>query len=266
MPNDAARREALGESIAEFEWRGRLLFVPLAIEDWPLDTVRAGRVLVAVDILLAAQDLGRPRDDLLIDDYRELSDAMAEACGVGRLPEQDPRPLDWFGGVPKLLRYLDRYEAEVESDLRARWGLDYGDRWRLDDRGRPALTLRRIWACIRRSLPTSALAVADNGGREVWTEQTFATARVWEALVGKPYEGRPFTDAEIAKAIEAMQQQQARVDKLRARRAAYHPEEVETPAAPADPRLAGVYAAANEAIANRRAEIGAESNGNPQLN
>lgn len=265
MPNEAARREALGESIAEFEWRGRRLFVPLAIEDWPLDTIRVGRVLIATEILLAGQQVDAP----LIDDYRELSDAMAEACGLGRLPEQAPQPLDWFGGVPKLLRYLDQYEAEVESDLRARWGLDYADRWHLDDRGRPALTLRRIWSCIRRSLPTSALAVADNGGREVWTAQTFATARVWEALTGKMYEGRPFTEAEIAKAIEAMQQQQRTVDKLRARRAAYHPEpdpEV-TPQAPADPRLAGVYAAAQQAIANRRAEIGApEANDNAQLN
>lgn len=263
MPNDAARLEALGQTTAEFYWRGRRLAIPLAIEEWPLDTIRAGRVLIAVDILLGGQTVGR---EVLIDDYRDLSDAMAQACGVGRLPEQAPRPGEWFGGVPKLIGYLDRYEAEVESDLRARWGLDYADRWRLDEHRRPRLTLRRIWCCIRRSLPTSALAVADNGGKEVWTEQTFATARVWEALTGKPYEGRPHTEAEWAKALEAMQRQEALKAKLRSRRAAYHPEEVE-PQASADPRLAGVYAAAQQAIANRRAEIGAEgSNGNPQLN
>lgn len=262
MSNDAARLEALGQTAVEFYWRGRPLTIPLAVEEWPLETLRAGRYLIAVELLLNGQGLGRL--DPLIDDYRDLSEAMAEACGVGRLPERAPEPHEWFGGVPRLLRVLRDYEAEVESDLRSRWRLDYGDRWRLDDRGRPALTLRRIWACIRRSEPTSALAIADNDGREVWTEQTFATARVWEALTGKPYEGRPFTEAEYKRAVEAMRQQQARIDKLRARRAAYHPEE---PApAPADPRTAGVVAAASEAIANRRREIGAPENVDPTLN
>lgn len=262
MPNDAARREALGQTTTELHWRGRHLTIPFAVEDWPLDTIRVGRPLVAVDILLTGQPIGMRAP--LIDDYRDLSDAMAEACGVGRLPEQPGRPGEWFGGVPKLLRYLDRYEAEVESDLLSRWGLDYTDRWRLNEHNQPRLTLRRIWSCIRRSLPTSAVAVADNGGHEVWTAQTFATARVWEALTGRMYEGRPFTDAELAKAVEAMQRKQAHVDKLKARRAAYHPEQQQQ--APTDPRLAVVYAAANEAITNRRSEIGASDTDGPQLN
>lgn len=260
MSNDAARLEALGADRVEFYWRGRPLTIPLSVEEWPLETLRAGRNLIAVELLLNGQSLGRL--DPLIDDYRDLSEAMAEACGVGRLPEKQPEPHEWFGGVPRLLQYLRDYEAEVESDLRSRWGLDYADRWRIVD-GRPALTLRRIWSCIRRSLPTSALAVADNYGREVWTEQTFATARVWEALTGKPYEGRPFTEAEYKRAIEAMQRQQARIDKLRARRAAYHPTPEETPPAPANAATAGVLAAAQQAMANRRREIGAsEVNGN----
>jgi hypothetical protein len=264
VPNDAARLEAVGARAVEFYWRGRPVTIPLALEDWPLETIRVDRHLLAVDILLAGQYVG---DNPLIDDYRDLSEAMAEACGAGRLPERAREPHEWFGGVPRLLRYLRDYEADIESDLRSRWRLEYADRWRLDDAGRPALTLRAIWTCIRRSLPTSALAVADNHGREVWTAQTFATARVWEALTGKPYEGRPFTEAEVAKAIQAMQQRAAEVAKLRSRRAHYHPEEHEQEPAPADPRLVGVYAAAQEAIANRRAEMGApEANGNPTLN
>ena len=262
MSNNAARLEATGASSVAFIWRGRAFTVPLAIEEWPLETIRAGRNLAAVDILLDGQDPGR---EPLIDDYRDLSNAMAEAAGVGRLPERRDQPDQWFGGVPRLLLCLDRYEADVESDLLSRWGLVYADRWRIVE-GRPALTLRRIWACIRRSLPTSALAVADNHGREVWTVQAFATARVWEALTGKPYDGRPFTEAEVERAIKAMQQQQAEVDKLRARRAHYHPEQVQQAPAPASTATAGVLAAAEAAIANRRAEMGAPENVDPILN
>lgn len=260
MGNDAARLEALGATEATFYWRGRELTIPLAVEAWPLGLLAVGRYIEAVETLLNGQ---RPARDPVIDDWRDLSEAMAEACGVGRLPEMLPEPHEWFGGVPRLLRCLRDYEADVESDLRSRWQLNYADRWRTDEH---RLTLRRIWTCIRRSLPTSALAVADNSGREIWTVQAFATARVWEALTGKHYEGRPLTEPELAKAIEAMQRRQAQVDKLRARRKLYHPDEGQQ-AAPTDPRTAGVLAAASEAIANRRAEMGApEANGNPQLN
>ena len=263
MSNDAARLEAVGASSVEFEWRGRALTIPLALEEWPLETIRAGRVLDAVDILLNGQEVGRVP---LIDDYRDLSNAMAEAVGAGRLPERRDQPDEWFGGVPRLMYCLARYEADVESDLLSRWGLVYADRWRIVD-GRPALTLRRIWACIRRSLPTSSLAIADNRGREVWTVQAFATARVWEALTGKPYEGRPFTEAELERAIKAMQQRDAEVAKLRARRAYYHPEQEQQQApAPASAATAGVLAAAEAAIANRRAEMGAPENVDPILN
>lgn len=253
MSHDAARLEALGERYVTFQWRRVALTIPLRLEDWPLAPLRAGQYFAGVDALLNGQPI--PPDEPLVDDYRELSDAMAHACGVARMPEEHAAPDAWFGGVPRLLRLLRDYEDDVASDLQRFWNIDYRDRFTGD------LTMRRIWSLVRRSQPTSALAVADNGGREVWTEQTFATARVWEALTGQHYEGRPLSSPELARAIEAMQQRQAHIDKLRTRRAHYHP----TPeaAAPADPRLAGVFAAASEAIANRRAEIGAaHPNGN----
>lgn len=253
MPNDAARLEALGERYVTFLWRRVPLTIPLRLEDWPLVALHSGRYYVAVDALLNNQPV--PPDDPLVDDYRELSDAMAVACGVGRMPEERAAPDAWFGGVPRLLHLLRDYEDDIASDLQRFWNIDYRDRFTGD------LTMRRIWSFIRRSQPTSALAIAANGGQEVWTAQTFATARIWEALTGRHYEGRPLTEPELARALEAMQQQQATVDKLRARRAYYHPEEAAAP--PADPRMAGVTSALAEAVANRRAEMGApNTNGN----
>lgn len=256
MPNDAARLEALGERHVTFAWRGVALTIPLRIEDWPLAPLRAGRYSAGVDALLGAQPI--PPDDPLVDDYRDLSDAMAEACGVGRMPEQRPAPDSWFGGVPRLLHLLRDYEDDVASDLQRFWNIDYRDRFTGE------LTMRRIWSFIRRSQPTSAIAVAANYGQEVWTAQTFATARIWEALTGRHYEGRPLTEPELAKALEAMRRQQDHVDKLRARRQHYHPDDVEEPAhTSADPRMAGVNAALAQAVANRRAEMGApQANGN----
>lgn len=254
MSNDAARLEALGERHVTFQWRRVALTIPLRLEDWPLAPLRAGRYFAGVDALLNNQPI--PPADPLVDDYRELSDAMAEACGVGRLPEQPPAPDAWFGGVPRLLHLLRDYEDDVASDLQRFWHIDYRDRFT------GGLTMRRIWSCVRRSQPTSALAIAGNYGREVWTEQTFATARVWEALTGQHYEGRPLTEPELAKVIEAMQQRQARVDKLRARREHYHPEDTST-LSPGDPRTAGVNSALAEAIKNRRAQMGvSEVDGN----
>lgn len=257
MPNDAARLEALGERYVTFTWRRVALTIPLRLEDWPLGLLRAGRYPVGVDALLSEQPI--PLADPLMDDYRELSDAMAEACGVGRMPEQRAAPDAWFGGVPRLLHLLRDYEDDVASDLQRFWSIDYRERFTGD------LTMRRIWSFIRRSQPTSSLAIALNDGQEVWTAQTFATARVWEALTGKHYEGRPLTEPELARALDAMQRQQAHVDKLKARRHHYHPEDdVEEPArTPADPRMTGVSAALAEAVANRRAEMGAtEANDN----
>lgn len=256
MPNDAARLEALGERHVTFQWRRVALTIPLRIEDWPLAPLRVGQYSAGVDALLNGQPI--PPDDPLVDDYRELSDAMAAACGVGRMPEERPAPDAWFGGVPRLLHLLRDYEDDVASDLQRFWNIDYRDRFT------GGLTMRRIWSLIRRSQPTSAIAVAANGGQEVWTAQTFATARIWEALTGKHYEGRPLTEPELARAIEAMQRQAAHVDKLRSRRSYYHPDP-EEPAAPTstDPRMTGVNSALAEAIANRRAEIGApQADGN----
>lgn len=242
MPSDAARLEALGIGTAEVYWRGRLLSIPARLEEWPLDQIREGRRVTAVESLLNGQSPGRSSP--LIDDMRELSDAMAEAVGVGRLPEDPAAPDRWFGGLPTLLRLIDHYEADVESDLKRFWGLDYTDRFT----GR--LTLRRIWACVRRTDPASAIARADNGGKHVWTEPDFIMAGVYQALTGQVYPGRPLKPDELERAIKAMQAKQAHVDKLRERQQHY------SAGSSPSPQVAGAVSALTEAEANRRRELG----------
>lgn len=245
MPSDAARLEALGQAEATVRFRGRAIVVPRAVEAWPLDAIRRARWVDAVDLLLAGQSPGSA--DPVLDDYRELSDAMAEAVGVGRLPEQPADPVRWFGGVSTLLRLLDEFEEDVERDLRS-LGVDYLDRFR------GTLTLRQVWVMIRRSPSTSAIAIADNGGKHVWTEPDFIGASVYQALTGELYPGRPLKPAERERALKAMQAQADHVAKLKERAAHYGG----SPAPPAAP-VPGLNAAMQEAIANRQRELGATS-------
>ncbi|WP_229481669.1 hypothetical protein [Mycolicibacterium mageritense] len=232
--------EALGATEATVRFRDHEIVIPLALERWPLKMIRTVRWIEAVDVLLAGQSIGSAEP--VLDDYRELSEAMAAAVGVARLPETPPAPDQWFGGVPHLLRLLDEHEDDVELDLK-RLGVDYLGRFRGE------LTLRQVWVYIRRSQPTSAIAIADNDGKHVWTEPDFIGASIYQALTGEVYPGRPLKPEERQKAIEAMQAKLAHVAKLRDRAAHYAP--------PAPPATApGLPAAMAEAIANRERELG----------
>lgn len=249
MPSDAARLEAIGATEVAFKFRGRPVTVPLDVGTWPAALVRFDP-LAAVLTLLGDQAGRVLGPGAVVDDARELSNAMADAVGVSRLPEQEDAPDQWFGSVQHLLRLLDDQEEDVELDLR-RIGVDYRDRWR------GTLTLRQVWVYVRRSLSTSAIAVSSNYGKHVWTESDFIGSAVYQALTGKVYPGRPMKPEELAKALEAVQANAEHMDKLRDR-AAHYAAPTETPPAP----VPGLPAAMAEAIANRRAELGeTEPNG-----
>lgn len=266
---DAARLEALGEPEVGLVWRGHRLTIPRALEDWPLDLIRAGRSVDAVAQLLNGQTAPAP----LYGDLVSLSDAMAAAVGVERLPETKPLPEKFFGAyvfgaVPLLLDYLDNNEDDIASDLRRFWNVDYADRWR------GGLTLRQIWTYIRRSQPTSALAVARNGGRELWTKQSILLAQVWEQIARRVYVGRPMTAEEIAAALEEKRKNDEQMADLKSKQDYYSPEASRTrmeaararraaganPAAPqSSPPTEGlpstVLSAMDKAMATRRREI-----------
>lgn len=219
MSSDAARLEALGEPVVRFRWRNHELTIPRALEDWPLDQIRAGEFVDAVVTLLDGQTAPVP----LYGDLVALADAMAAAVGVERLPETpavDDKHCgaDIFGAVPTLLALLDHFEDDVASDLKTFRNVDYLDRWRGD------LTLRQIWVYVRRLPPTSALAVAHNGGRELWTKQAIVTAQVWEQLARKVYVGRPMTQEEIDAALEKQRENEQTMSDLAAKQDYYSPE------------------------------------------
>lgn len=269
MTSDAARLEALGEPEVRFRWRRHALTIPRAIEDWPLDLIRRGMFVDAAAQLLNGQTAPVP----LYGDLISLSDAMAAACGVSRLPESKPLPEKYFGihafgAVPFLLDVLDSHEDDIASDLKTFRGVDYLDRWRGD------LTLRQIWVYIRRLPPTSALAIARNGGHELWTKQAILTAQVWERLAGRVYTGRPMTREEIEEVTAAKKANEAQMSSLADKQDYYSPEASRARleaararkaagAAAATPAAAGrgnetpalAISALDKAMANRRAEI-----------
>jgi hypothetical protein len=199
--------EAAGAATTDFEFRGAGLTIPLAVEAWPLDAIRAGKAGRAVRILLGDQ---RPpmktRGDVV-----ELSARMADAVGVTPLPESKI-PAAVFGAIPTLLTIVDGYGDDLEADLLRYFRVDY--RQPVADGGP---TLRQIWVYIRRLPADSALMAARNGGVSAWTRAEILTARLWELWAQKRYAGRPPSPEEIEewRAIQAANE--AEMNKLKGR-------------------------------------------------
>lgn len=74
----------------------------------------------------------------------------------------------------------------MEADLSRYHQIDYRDRWRLDEHGRPRLTLRMIAVRVRHLPLDSATAIAVNG-EPGWDRLHVLTADVWSALTGKEH-------------------------------------------------------------------------------
>ena len=186
MERPAARNlEAAGAAGVTFDFRGTTVTIPLRLEDWPLDDIRAGRKGRAIKALLGAQ---RPPMRTQ-DDAAELSHRMADACGVTPLPDADADAALMFGAVPLLLHAVDNHGDDLEADLRRFYGIDYRDP--------AACTLRQVWVMIRRMPPESAIMVARNGGELPWSRGEIIAARSWEMWTRKRYPGRPPTKAEL---------------------------------------------------------------------
>jgi hypothetical protein len=189
----AARRlEAAGIDTATFEFRGIDITIPRAIEDWPLDFVRADKPATVVRILLGEQravirERMRTRGDII-----ELSHRMADACGVTPLPESKVVADAALGAVPTLLDLVDNHGDDLEADLRRFFGVDYR---RAPCDGGP--TLRQVWVYVRRLPRESALLAARNGGEAPWPRHAVIAAQQWELWTRQRYPGRPFTREEI---------------------------------------------------------------------
>ncbi len=204
-----ARAEALGEGAVTAAFAGRDWRVPLDVDAWPLDAIRASvgvrddgsiavdhvAVISACEVLLGEQfeafcDAATTRAQLI-----PASHAFAEAVGIGR--SRDTHGDQWdkaFGAIPRLLALLEAWPTAVESDLARFWNLDYRDRWRFDGDGRRRLTLRQIHARLSHLPADSACAVA--WGRRSPTELLLMD--IYEPLAGRVHPSRPLTAAQIA--------------------------------------------------------------------
>lgn len=96
-----------------------------------------------------------------------------------------------------LLRLLRSNADAVEADLQRFYGIDYRDRWRLDDAGRRRLTLRRIWVLVKHLPPESAVMTALRDGAAHWTVEAHLLDELRMTLTGsekepaKPHPERP---------------------------------------------------------------------------
>ncbi len=74
----------------------------------------------------------------------------------------------------------------MEADLSRYYGIDYRDRWRLDEHGHPRLTLRMILVRLRHLPGDSATAIATKGEPE-WTRLEVLITDLWSAWAGKEH-------------------------------------------------------------------------------
>lgn len=245
MANDAVRLEALGEQHVTLTFRGIEITVPRALEDWPLDLIRAGRHIDALYVLVGSA-VALPYGE----DAAQLSNDLADAVGCSLLPETPRGPMQMFGAVPELLRLLDKYEDDVASDLRRFWQVDYRDRWR------GGLTLRGIWSLIRRMPADSALGRAVNEGDEVWTRAQLIAAQSLERMTGRYYPGRPLTEDELTEALAALAEKQ-RADAAYDDRAAHYAQQGATQSSSAgDPVAVALSEARENALRDQRSRKG----------
>lgn len=210
MEATAARHlEAAGATSTSFEFRGTTVTIPLRLEDWPLDAIRAGKSGRAIKALLGTQRPPmRTRTDAI-----ELTHRMADACGVTPLPETPADERGMFGAVPTLLDAVDNHGDDLEADLRRFYGIDYRDA--------SACTLRQVWVMIRRLPAESATMFARHNGESPWTRGEIINARMWEMWTRKPYPGRPPTKAELDEWRAKRAENDDKMDRLAEREAYY---------------------------------------------
>lgn len=75
----------------------------------------------------------------------------------------------------------------MEADLQRFYGVDYRDRWRPDEHGRPRLTLRRLHVLVAHLPPDSATAAVVGDGEPGWSRSDVLLTDLWSAWTGKEH-------------------------------------------------------------------------------
>lgn len=93
----------------------------------------------------------------------------------------------WFGKRIGLLRAIREHEDEVEADF-ARFypGIDYRDRYRRNQQGRPRLSVRRLLLLVDR-LPPESWFASEMAERYPLSREQAALYDVYAALAGEKH-------------------------------------------------------------------------------
>lgn len=202
-----AEAEARGQEFIAATFSGTEFRLPLDVDAWPLDTIRACRgmrgdkIVVNHDALIGTLQtlLGAEQWHEFLTaapkrrDHVPAANAFAAAAGFSKDPAFPDVDIV-FGAIPRLLALIDMWPSKLESDLNRFWQLDYRDRWRFDDDGRRRLTLRQIYARVSNLPAGSALAIAL--GRRAPDELLLMD--LFEGMTGRKHPARPISPAEAA--------------------------------------------------------------------
>lgn len=216
-----AEAEARGQEFVEAAFGGAEFRLPLDVDAWPLDTIRACRgirgdkIVVNHDALVGALQtlLGADQWDQFLRaapkrrDHVPAASAFAAAAGFPADPAFPDVDIV-FGAIPRLLALIEMYPDKLEADLNRFWQLDYRARWRFDEHGHRELTLRQVYVRVSNLPPESALAIALR--RRAPSELLLMD--LYEGVTGRKHPERPVSAAEAA----ARQTQAAAEEKARA--------------------------------------------------
>ncbi|AZF93592.1 tail assembly chaperone [Gordonia phage Eyes] len=207
LPKTSARMdEAEDPDMITVEHKGVELTVPASHGDWPLhavDSMQQGLTARGLHALLGEEQwLALLRTGATNRDADVVMNKIAKARG-----------LDSSGKMIGLIALLEQRGDEIESDLHDK-GVDLVDLFR----GR--LSLRKVAVLIAFLPPTSALAIATNGGQAPWSLTEYLLTDLW-ALQARQLAGRKAPDshpwrAEIMRRATASRTSTRRAALLRA--------------------------------------------------
>lgn len=221
MSASAIEAEATGQEFVTAEYGGRSWNIRLDVESWPVDLIGAAVSPAADDrIAINYSSMTGALQRLLGDQWasfaaaalkrRDLIPASQAFAAAAGFPSADRKDVA-FGAIPRLLRELARWPGPVEATLRAS-GLDYRDRFRFTA-GRRNLTLRQIHVALDHAPWDSPIAIARNGGRRPFSDDTITLMDLYEAITKTPYYRRPLSvEAQAARNTESQKLARATAD------------------------------------------------------
>jgi hypothetical protein len=229
-PTNAIEAEATGEQFLVASYHGVEFKLPADVEDWPLGLITNSvgirdRKLV-VDHGTVAQALrtllGGGQWIDFVHAYPKRRDLAPASTCFARAAGFERRDDDLaFSALPRLLATLERYPDAVEATL-LEAGVDYRDRWRLDDEGRRRLSLRRIHVLLSHADPDCPLGIAQNGGVRPLNGTEIVLMDLYEAITRQRHPSRPMTAEAIVERTSNAVNLEAERAKYRERHAKKH--------------------------------------------